>query len=218
MAMAAVLAKVLRGGCSPASSSWPLLPAILRHSGSSPAVTPAAGMGRLIHTGLFRTPGIRPQEQLMRTGQSSCKRFFSNRPLTGVVALGRFRKQRRGRMKGTSCRGNRICFGTYALQVLESAWITARQIEAGRRAMARYASRCGGKIWVRVFADKPVTRRPAETRMGRGKGSPQYSVAVVKPDRILYEVSGVSEAVARAAISIAGSKMPIRSQFLRLQI
>ncbi|CAL4891907.1 unnamed protein product [Urochloa decumbens] len=187
MAMAAALAKVLRGGCS-AAASRPFLPAILRHPGSSPAAAPAAGMGRLMHTGLFRTPGIRPQGQLMRMGQSSDKRFFSNRPSAGVVA-----------------------------PVLESAWITARQIEAGRRAMARYVSRSGGKIWVRIFADKPVTRRPAETRMGRGKGSPQYSVAVAKPSRILYEMSGVSEAVARAAISIAASKMPVRSKFLQIR-
>ena len=120
-------------------------------------------------------------------------------------------------MKGKSCRGNRICFGRYALQVLELAWITARQIEAGRRAMTRYARR-GGKIWVRIFPDKPITIRPTETRMGSGKGSPEYWVAVVKPGRILYEMSGVSETVARAAISIAASKMPIRSQFLRLEI
>ncbi|WVZ87838.1 hypothetical protein U9M48_034413 [Paspalum notatum var. saurae] len=113
-------------------------------------------------------------------------------------------------MKGKSCRGNRICFGRYALQVLEPAWITARQIEAGRRAMTRYARR-GGKIWVRIFPDKPVTIRPTETRMGSGKGSPEYWVAIVKPGRILYEMSGVSETVARAAISIAASKMPIRT-------
>nr|YP_009744135.1 ribosomal protein L16 [Aristida stipitata]YP_009744220.1 ribosomal protein L16 [Aristida congesta]YP_009744303.1 ribosomal protein L16 [Aristida diffusa]QIE12905.1 ribosomal protein L16 [Aristida stipitata]QIE12990.1 ribosomal protein L16 [Aristida congesta]QIE13073.1 ribosomal protein L16 [Aristida diffusa] len=129
----------------------------------------------------------------------------------------RFRKQHRGRMKGKSGRGNSICFGRYALQVLEPAWITARQIEAGRRAMTRYARR-GGKIWVRIFPDKPVTMRPTETRMGSGKGSPEYWVAVVKPGRILYEMSGVSETIARAAISIAASKMPIRSQFLRLEI
>ena len=120
-------------------------------------------------------------------------------------------------MKGKSCRSNHICFGRYALQVLEPAWITAIQIEAGRRAMTRYARR-GGKIWVRIFPDKPVTIRPTETRMGSGKGSPEYWVAVVKPGRILYEMSGVSETVARAAISIAASKMPIRSQFLRLEI
>ena len=125
----------------------------------------------------------------------------------------RFRKQHRGRMKGKSCRGNHICFGRYALQALEPAWITARQIEAGRRAMTRYARR-GGKIWVRIFPDKPVTLRPAETRMGSGKGSPEYWVSVVKPGRILYEMGGVSENVARAAISIASCKMPIRTQFI----
>lgn len=116
-------------------------------------------------------------------------------------------------MKGISSRGNRICFGRYALQALEPAWVTARQIEAGRRAMTRYARR-GGKIWIRIFPDKPVTLRPAETRMGSGKGSPEYWVSVVKPGRILYEMSGVSETIARAAISIAASKMPIRTQFL----
>lgn len=125
----------------------------------------------------------------------------------------RFRKQHRGRMKGISYRGNRICFGRYALQALESAWITSRQIEAGRRAMARYARR-GGKIWVRIFPDKPVTVRPAETRMGSGKGSPEYWVSVVKPGRILYEIGGISETVARTAILIAASKMPIRTQFV----
>nr|YP_010977289.1 ribosomal protein L16 [Caroxylon orientale]WOA00431.1 ribosomal protein L16 [Caroxylon orientale] len=125
----------------------------------------------------------------------------------------RFRKQHRGRMKGTSYRGNRICFGRYALQALEPAWVTSRQIEAGRRAMTRNARR-GGKIWLRIFPDKPVTVRPAETRMGSGKGSPEYWVAVVKPGRILYEISGVSENVARRAIAIAASKMPIRTQFI----
>nr|YP_010293008.1 50S ribosomal protein L16 [Eriocaulon alpestre]ULQ65289.1 50S ribosomal protein L16 [Eriocaulon alpestre] len=125
----------------------------------------------------------------------------------------RFRKQHRGRMKGISCRGNKISFGKYALQALEPAWITARQIEAGRRAMTRYARR-GGKIWVRIFPDKSVTVRPAETRMGSGKGSPEYWVFVVKPGRILYEMSGVSETVAKAAMLIAARKMPIRTQFI----
>nr|YP_010976539.1 ribosomal protein L16 [Senecio nemorensis]WNX95718.1 ribosomal protein L16 [Senecio nemorensis] len=125
----------------------------------------------------------------------------------------RFRKQHRGRMKGISSRGNAICFGKYALQALEPAWITSRQIEAGRRAMTRNARR-GGKIWVRIFPDKPVTVRPAETRMGSGKGSPEYWVAVVKPGRILYEMGGVTENIARRAISIAASKMPIRAQFI----
>nr|YP_010474883.1 ribosomal protein L16 [Corydalis decumbens]UVH69170.1 ribosomal protein L16 [Corydalis decumbens] len=125
----------------------------------------------------------------------------------------RFRKHHRGRMRGVSSRGNRISFGRYALQALEPAWITSRQIEAGRRAMTRYARR-GGKVWVRIFPDKPVTIRPTETRMGSGKGSPEYWVSVVKPGRILYEMVGVSEKVAREAISITSSKMPIRTQFL----
>nr|YP_009403516.1 ribosomal protein L16 [Downingia elegans]ASA34708.1 ribosomal protein L16 [Downingia elegans] len=127
----------------------------------------------------------------------------------------RFRKQHRGRMKGISSRGNSISFGKYALQALEPAWITSRQIEAGRRAMTRNARR-GGKIWVRIFPDKPVTVRAAETRMGSGKGSPEYWVAVVKPDRILYEIGGVKENIARRALSIAASKMPIRTQFILL--
>nr|YP_010475523.1 ribosomal protein L16 [Corydalis mucronata]UVH69810.1 ribosomal protein L16 [Corydalis mucronata] len=126
----------------------------------------------------------------------------------------RFRKQHRGRMRGVSYRGNRLSFGRYALQALEPAWITSRQIEAGRRAMTRYARR-GGKVWVRIFPDKPVTIRPTETRMGSGKGSPEYWVSVVKPGRILYEMVGVSEKVAREAISIAASKMPIRTQFVK---
>nr|YP_001023739.1 ribosomal protein L16 [Angiopteris evecta]YP_009117801.1 ribosomal protein L16 [Angiopteris angustifolia]YP_009992468.1 50S ribosomal protein L16 [Angiopteris yunnanensis]A2T371.1 RecName: Full=Large ribosomal subunit protein uL16c; AltName: Full=50S ribosomal protein L16, chloroplastic [Angiopteris evecta]ABG79638.1 ribosomal protein L16 [Angiopteris evecta]AJE71332.1 ribosomal protein L16 [Angiopteris angustifolia]QNN90653.1 50S ribosomal protein L16 [Angiopteris yunnanensis] len=125
----------------------------------------------------------------------------------------RFRKQHRGRMRGISTRGNRICFGKFALQALEPTWITARQIEAGRRAITRYARR-GGKLWIRIFPDKPITMRPAETRMGSGKGSPEYWVSVVKPGRILYEISGVSENVARAAMKIAAYKMPIRTQFI----
>ncbi|KAI4982459.1 hypothetical protein ZWY2020_022951 [Hordeum vulgare] len=109
-------------------------------------------------------------------------------------------------MKGKSFRGNRICFGRYALQALEPVWITARQIEAGRRAITRYARR-GGKIWVRIFSNKPVTLMPTETCMGSGKGSPEYWEAVVKPGGILYEIGGVSETVARTAISITASKM-----------
>lgn len=116
-------------------------------------------------------------------------------------------------MKGISYRGNNICFGRYALQALEPAWITARQIEAGRRAMTRYARR-GAKIWVRIFPDKPVTVRATAKRMGSGKGDPKYWIVVVKPGRILYEMIGVSETVARAAMSIAASKMPIRTQFV----
>nr|QXI84986.1 50S ribosomal protein L16 [Gentiana phyllocalyx] len=125
----------------------------------------------------------------------------------------RFRKQHRGRTKGIAYRGNHICFGKYALQALEPAWITSRQIEAGRRAMTRTVRR-GGKIWVRIFPDKPVTIRPAETRMGSGKGSPEYWVAVVKPGRILYEMNGITENIAKRAISIAASKMPMRTQFI----
>nr|YP_010293771.1 50S ribosomal protein L16 [Juncus grisebachii]ULQ66908.1 50S ribosomal protein L16 [Juncus grisebachii] len=126
----------------------------------------------------------------------------------------RFRKQHRGRMKGVSQRGNHISFGRYALQALEPAWITARQIEAGRRAMTRYVRR-GAKIWIRIFPDKPVTMRTAETRMGSGKGDPKYWISVIKPGRILYEMAGVSETIARRAISIAAHKMPIRTQFLK---
>lgn len=125
----------------------------------------------------------------------------------------KFRKQHRGRMKGTSSRGNHISFGKYALRALEPAWITTRQIEAGRRAMTRYARR-GGKIWVRIFPDKPFTQRTTEARMGSGKGNPKYWVAVVKRGRILYEMVGVSETIARRAMSIAAYKMPIRTEFI----
>nr|QBX00587.1 ribosomal protein L16 [Pelargonium zonale] len=125
----------------------------------------------------------------------------------------KFRKEHRGRMKGRSSRGSRISFGKYALQALEPAWLTSRQIEAGRRAMTRNVRR-GGKIWVRIFPDKPVTVKPTQTRMGSGKGSPEYWVAVVKPGRILYEMGGVAENLARKAIEIAASKMPIRTQFI----
>nr|YP_009256667.1 ribosomal protein L16 [Entransia fimbriata]ANI25396.1 ribosomal protein L16 [Entransia fimbriata]WKT05733.1 ribosomal protein L16 [Entransia fimbriata]WKT05852.1 ribosomal protein L16 [Entransia fimbriata] len=125
----------------------------------------------------------------------------------------KFRKQHRGRMKGRSIRGNVINFGKFALQALEPSWITSRQIEAGRRAITRYARR-GGKIWIRIFPDKPITMRPAETRMGSGKGSPSYWVAVVKPGRILYEMSGVSVNIAQAAMRIAAYKMPIKTQFI----
>nr|YP_009413634.1 ribosomal protein L16 [Monotropsis odorata]ASN79014.1 ribosomal protein L16 [Monotropsis odorata] len=116
-------------------------------------------------------------------------------------------------MKGISSRGNKICFGKYALQALEPAWITSRQIEAGRRAITRNVSR-GGKIWVRLFPDKPVTLKSKESRMGSGKGSPEYWVAVVKPGRILYEMHGVKKKIAKKAIEIASSKMPIRTKFI----
>ncbi|MBK4732904.1 50S ribosomal protein L16 [Oxynema sp. CENA135] len=125
----------------------------------------------------------------------------------------KFRKQQRGRMRGLATRGNKINFGDFALQSTEPAWITSRQIEAGRRAMTRYIRR-GGKIWIRVFPDKPVTMRPAETRMGSGKGSPEYWVAVVKPGRILFEIGGVPEATAREAMRLAANKLPIKTKFI----
>ena len=123
------------------------------------------------------------------------------------------RKQHRGRKRGVATRGNTIAFGDFALQVLEPSWITSRQIEAGRRAITRYARR-GGKLWIRIFPDKPVTMRPAETRMGSGKGSPEFWVAVVKPGKIIYELKGVPETVAREAMRIASYKMPIKTQFI----
>ena len=111
----------------------------------------------------------------------------------------KYRRPHRGRMTGKATRGNTIAFGDYALQALEPCWLTARQIEAGRRAMTRYARR-GGKLWIRIFPDKAITKRPADTRMGSGKGDPDYWVAVIKPGKILYEMKGVSEPVARAAM------------------
>ena len=125
----------------------------------------------------------------------------------------RFRKQHRGRMKGTAHRGNTIAFGDFALQALEPSWITSRQLEAGRRAITRYARR-GGKLWIRLFPDKPVTMRAAETRMGSGKGSVEYWVSVVKPGKILYEIRGVSELTARSAMRIASYKLPIKTRFV----
>lgn len=125
----------------------------------------------------------------------------------------KFRKQQRGRMRGQATRGNELNFGDFALQALEPAWITSRQIEASRRAMTRYIRR-GGKIWIRVFPDKPVTMRPAETRMGSGKGNPEFWVAVVKPGRILFEIGGVPEATAREAMRLASFKLPIKTKFL----
>ncbi|MGF1602493.1 MAG: 50S ribosomal protein L16 [Thermosynechococcaceae cyanobacterium] len=125
----------------------------------------------------------------------------------------KFRKQHRGRMRGKATRGNTLSFGDFGLQATEPSWITSRQIEAGRRAMTRYIRR-GGKIWIRVFPDKPVTMRPAETRMGSGKGAPEYWVAVVKPGRIMYEIAGVEESTAREAMRLASFKMPIKTKFI----
>ena len=125
----------------------------------------------------------------------------------------KYRKQHRGRMKGKAYRGNTIAFGDFALQALEPCWITSRQIEAGRRVLTRYVKR-GGKLWIRIFPDKAVTMRPAGTRMGSGKGAPDYWVAVVHPGKILYEIKGVSEIIARQAMRIASYKMPVKTKFL----
>jgi large subunit ribosomal protein L16 len=123
------------------------------------------------------------------------------------------RKEHRGRMKGHSKGGNEVTFGQYGLQALEPAWITNRQIEAARIAMTRYIRR-GGKVWIKIFPSKPVTQKPAETRMGSGKGSPEKWVAVVKPGRILFELAGVSEEVAREAMRLAAHKLPIKTKFV----
>ncbi|MEM7770913.1 MAG: 50S ribosomal protein L16 [Cyanobacteria bacterium P01_E01_bin.6] len=125
----------------------------------------------------------------------------------------KFRKQQRGRMRGVATRGSSINFGEFALRALEPSWITSRQIEASRRAMTRYIRR-GGKIWIRVFPDKPITMRPAETRMGSGKGNPEYWVAVVKPGRILFEIAGVPQETAKEAMRLASFKLPIKTKFV----
>lgn len=125
----------------------------------------------------------------------------------------KFRKQHRGRMRGEASRGNTLAFGEFGLQAQEPSWITARQIEASRRSMTRYTRR-GGKIWIRIFPDKPVTMRPAETRMGSGKGNPEFWVAVVKPGRIMFEVGGVTEGTAREAMRLASHKLPIKTKFV----
>ena len=126
----------------------------------------------------------------------------------------KFRKQHRGRMKGTTKGGNRVTFGDYGLQAQSPGWITARQIEAARIAMTRHIKR-GGKVWINVFPDKPVTEKPAETRMGSGKGNPEYWVAVVKPGRVMFELSGVGEELAREAMRLAGHKLPVKTKFVK---
>ena len=123
------------------------------------------------------------------------------------------RKQMKGRMTGVATRGAEISFGEYGLKTLEPGWITDRQIEAARIAMTRHVMR-GGKIWIRMFPDKPITKKPAETRMGKGKGAPDHWVAVVKPGRILYEIEGVSEEMAREAMRLAAQKLPIKCKFV----
>ena len=123
------------------------------------------------------------------------------------------RKQFRGRMKGRAMRGNTVAHGEFGLVALEPSWITNRQIEAARIAMTRYIKR-GGKVWIKIFPDKPITAKPAGTRMGSGKGSPEYWVAVVKPGRVMFEMDGVSEEVAREAMRLAGHKLPIKTKFV----
>ena len=123
----------------------------------------------------------------------------------------KFRKQHRGRRKGMATSGNKVSFGEYGMKALECAWITARQIEASRVAINRCLKK-GGKVWIRIFPDKPVTKKPAETRMGKGKGPPEYWVAVVKPGRIMFELEGVTDDVAKQAFRKAGAKMPIKTQ------
>lgn len=123
----------------------------------------------------------------------------------------KFRKQQKGRMRGKALRGNSVDFGQFGLKALEPGWITNRQIEAARIAITRFAKR-GGKVWIRIFPDKPFTKKPAETRMGKGKGNPEGWVAVVRPGRVLYEVEGLTEEVAREALRLAAQKLPIKTK------
>lgn len=123
------------------------------------------------------------------------------------------RRVHRGRMKGTAQKGNQLAYGDYGLQALEPSWITSNQIEAARRAMTRYIKR-GGNVWIKIFPDKPVSKKPAEVRMGSGKGAPEYWVAVVKPGRILFEMTGVTEEIAREAMRLAAAKLPIKTKFV----
>lgn len=125
----------------------------------------------------------------------------------------KYRKQMRGRMTGMAKGGAKVSFGEYGLKALEPCWMTNRQIEAARVALTRHIKR-GGKVWIRVFPDKPVTKKPAETRMGKGKGAPEYWVAVVKPGRILFEIEGVAEPLARAAMRLAANKLPLKTKFV----
>lgn len=125
----------------------------------------------------------------------------------------KYRRVHRGRMKGVASRGTSVTYGDYGLMATEPGWVKSNQIEAARIAMTRYIKR-GGQVWIKVFPDKPVTEKPAETRMGSGKGSPEYWVAVVKPGRVMFEIGGVDEATAREAIRLAGHKLPIKSKFV----
>ena len=125
----------------------------------------------------------------------------------------KYRRQQRGRLTGTATRGNTVSYGEFGLQALEPAWIKSNQIEAARIAMTRYIKR-GGKVWIKIFPDKPITAKPAETRMGSGKGSPEYWVAVVKPGRVMFEIGGVSEELAKEAMRLAANKLPIKCKFI----
>lgn len=126
----------------------------------------------------------------------------------------KYRRVHRGRLTGKATRGNTLAYGEFGLQALEPAWITSNQIEAARIAMTRYIKR-GGKVWIKIFPDKPITEKPAETRMGSGKGSPEYWVAVVKPGRVMFEIGGVSEELAREAMRLAMHKLPIKCKFIK---
>ena len=126
----------------------------------------------------------------------------------------KYRRVHRGRLTGKATRGNKITYGEFGLVALEPAWITSNQIEAARIAMTRYTKR-GGRVWIKIFPDKPVTEKPAETRMGSGKGSPEYWVAVVKPGRVMFEIAGVSEDVAREALRLASHKLPIKTKIVK---
>ena len=125
----------------------------------------------------------------------------------------KYRKQQRGRMRGKAYRGGSVTFGEYGLQALEPAWVTNRQIEAARVAITRSIKR-GGKMWIRVFPDKPVTKKPAETRMGKGKGAPEFWVCVIKPGRVMFELEGISRTAAKEAMKLGASKLPIRTRFV----
>ena len=125
----------------------------------------------------------------------------------------KYRRVHRGRLKGKATRGNFVAYGDYGIVATEPAWITSNQIEAARIAMTRYIKR-GGQVWIKIFPDKPVTQKPAETRMGSGKGSPEYWVAVVKPGRVLFEIAGVSEEIAREALRLASHKLPVKTKFV----
>ncbi len=129
----------------------------------------------------------------------------------------KYRRTMRGRMTGKALRGNKVTYGEFGLQATEPCWITANQIEAARIAMTRYTKR-GGKVWIKIFPDKPITEKPAETRMGKGKGSPEYWVAVVKPGRVMFEIGGVSEEIAREALRLAANKLPVKCKVVTREV